>query len=192
MVTEADVRPGELVVEPGAGIGAFTVALAGRGAEVIAIELDPAWADQLERRVRNHRGRVRVVRGDFLAVRLPTGPYRVIGSAPFGETTAILRHLLDDPDSQLRRVDLIVQWEVARKRAALPPTSLLSTAWAPWWDFQLRGRIPASAFRPVPRVDGGILTITRRSPPLLPVNMATPDAAFVRSQWPFAPQKGHP
>ena len=48
-------------------------------------------------------------------------PFRVMGSLPFGATTALLRHLFDEPDGGLRRADLIVQWEVARKRAATPP-----------------------------------------------------------------------
>ena len=38
----------------------------------------------------------------------------------------------------LVRADLIVQWEVARKRAVMPPSTLLSATWAPWWS--LRGR----------------------------------------------------
>ncbi len=85
---------------------------------------------------------------------MPRRPFRVIGSLPFGTTTAILRHLLEDAGSGLQRADLVVQWEVARKRAAIPPTTMLSTAWAPWWSFEVGRRIPAAAFRPVPSVDG--------------------------------------
>ena len=95
-----------------------------------------------------------------------------MGSIPFGATTAILRHLLDDTRSGLVRADLVVQWEVARKRAAMPPTTLLSTTWAPWWSFDVGRRIPASAFRPVPMVDAAVLRVTRRTPPLLPEHMA--------------------
>ncbi len=65
---------------------------------------------------------------------------------PFGRTTDVLRRLHDDPATPLERADLLVQWEVARKRASLPPTPLRSTAWAPWWSFGLQTRIPAGAF----------------------------------------------
>ncbi len=126
---------------------------------------------------------VRVVCCDALRYRMPRGPFRVAGSLPFGATTALLRHLLNDVDGGLRRADLVVQWEVAQKRAAVPPTSLLSTAWAPWWTFELGGRVPASAFRPVPSVDAAVLRIVRRDPPLLPERMATAYAGFVRTQW---------
>ena len=106
-----------------------------------------------------------------------------MGSLPFGATTAILRHLLDDAGSGLRRADLVVQWEVARKRAALPPSTMLSTSWAPWWTFAVVGRLPADSFRPVPSVDAGVLRVTRREPALLPDHMAGAYASFVRGQW---------
>jgi 23S rRNA (adenine-N6)-dimethyltransferase len=38
----------------------------------------------------------------------------------------------------------------------------------PWLSWRLAGRIPRSAFRPVPAVDAGILTLHRRAEPLLP------------------------
>ncbi len=186
IAASADLRRGELIIEIGAGAGALTLALAGREVEVIAVVLDPTWAKALRRQVRRRSAaNVRVVTGDALAMPLPDRPYRVMGNLPYGRTTAILRRLLDDPRSALRRADLVVQWEVARKRAALPPTTLLSTTWAPWWQFALTGRVPASAFRPVPPADGGVLVVTRRDPPLLPPSMAPAYRAFLRRHWPF-------
>src|SRR5262249_12884938 len=103
----------------------------------------------------------------------------------FGVTTEIFRKLFDDPRTPLLRADVVVQWEVARKRAESPPRNLLSTAWAPWWRFELVRRIPAHAFRPVPRVDGGVLAVTRRDPAILPESLGARFAAFLRSQWPL-------
>jgi 23S rRNA (adenine-N6)-dimethyltransferase len=185
LVDSAAFAPGDLVVEIGAGRGALTYALARRGVEVVALEKDPHWAESLRHEVARRRleSEVRVVRCDALGYRMPGRPYRVIGSLPFGATTAILRHLLDEPDSCLVRADLIVQWEVARKRAVMPPTTLLSTTWAPWWSFEVVGRLPATAFRPAPSVDAAVLCVTRRDPPLLPLRMAAPYASFVRREW---------
>jgi len=184
LVADAAFETGDLVVEIGAGRGACTLALARRGFEVIALERDPRWADQLRREIRRQGfGRVSVVCCDALRYRMPTRPFRVIGSLPFGATTAMLRHLLDDRASGLRRADLIVQWEVARKRAAVPPTTMLSTTWAPWWSFALGRRFPADSFRPVPSVDAGVLRVLRREPPLLPEHMADAYATFVRRHW---------
>ena len=184
LVDEAAFEVGDLVVEIGAGRGACTFALARRGLEVIALERDPHWAEQLRRQVRRQgMAHVKVVCCDALHYEMPRLPFRAMGSLPFGATTALLRHLLDDRSSGLRRADLIVQWEVARKRAAAPPTTMLSTAWAPWWSFALGRRIPADSFRPVPSVDAAILRVVRREPPLIPDRMADAYASFVRRHW---------
>jgi 23S rRNA (adenine-N6)-dimethyltransferase len=184
LVEQVALRRGELVVEIGAGSGAITFALARRGVQVVAIEPDPAWCARLRERIGAGR-QIRVINGDFLAVPLPAAPFRVVGSLPFGRTTDILRRLLDDPANALHRADVIVQWEVARKRTTAPPTTLLSTQWAPWWELHLGPRIPAAEFRPAPRVDAALLTIIRRDPPVLPASMALPYADFVRRTWPF-------
>jgi 23S rRNA (adenine-N6)-dimethyltransferase len=184
LIERAAFRRGEVAVEIGAGSGVITLALARRGIEVIAVEPDPVWYERLRARV-GSTPQIRIVNGDFLALPLPREPFRVVGSLPFGQTTDMLRRLLDDPHTAMRRADLIVQWDVARKRAATPPTTLLSTLWAPWWEFHLGFRIPATEFRPIPRVDGGLLTIKRRDPPVLPLSMAEPYADFVHRGWPF-------
>jgi 23S rRNA (adenine-N6)-dimethyltransferase len=186
LVVDAGLRSGELVVEIGAGKGALTLALAHAGADVIAVEVDPVWSERLRDMARRAGpGRIRVVEADFMSWQLPRRPFRVVGSVPFGETTAILHRLLDDPATSMQRADLVLQYEVARKRAAVPPTTLLSTVWAPWWELRRGARVPGAHFRPVPRADGGVLVITRRDPPLLPPHLAAPYATFVEEHWPF-------
>jgi 23S rRNA (adenine-N6)-dimethyltransferase len=86
--------------------------------------------------------------------------------------------LLDDPCNRLRRADLIVQREVARKRAG-KPRSLLSASWSPWYSFRLGRRIPRTAFRPVPAVDAAVLVVERRREPLLSLGERDAFAAFV-------------
>lgn len=180
IVDSAAFAPGELVFEIGAGGGALTRALARCALRLIAVEPDPVWSKRLREQLGVH-----VIAKDFLAVTLPREPFRIVGSLPFGRTTDILRRLLDDPALPMQRADVIVQWEVALKRATVPPATLLSTAWAPWWEMHLAQRIPAAKFRPVPSVDAGLLTVTRRDPPLLPAAMARSYAAFVQREWPF-------
>ncbi len=187
LAATAGIGPGELVVEIGAGSGVLTRALARRGARVLAVEIDRRWARRLEADLerRPPPGAVEVICTDFTRWRLPDEPFVAVGSLPFGATTAILRHLLDQPLAGPARGVLALQWEVARKRAASPPDTLLSTTWAPWWTFSLGHRVPARHFDPPPSVDAGILILARRDPPLLPPAMAGPYTAFVRSRWPF-------
>jgi 23S rRNA (adenine-N6)-dimethyltransferase len=185
LVAGAAFAPGDLVVEIGAGRGTCTFALARHGVRVVALEKDPRWAATLRREVvrRGLGDRVSVVCCDARGYHMPRRPFRAFGSLPFGATTSILRSLLDDPSSALLRCDFVVQLAVARKRAATPPTTLLSTTWAPWWSFEMGRRIPAGAFRPVPSVDAAVLRVSRRVPPLLPPRMATAYASFVQREW---------
>ena len=45
--------------------------------------------------------------------------------------------------------------------------SMLTAQSAPWFRFELHRRVPATAFRPMPSVDGGLFTIERRERPLV-------------------------
>jgi 23S rRNA (adenine-N6)-dimethyltransferase len=148
------------VLDLGAGSGALTSELVRRGHLVTAVELDPRWASVLHRRFGDS---VRVVRADVLRFRFPGEPYNVVSNVPYSITTDLLRTVLRQPAWQV--AVLMVQWEVARKRAG---ASMLTAAWWPWYDITLVRRVPAGAFRPCPRVDSGLLRVERRGAALLP------------------------
>ena len=195
LLRAVDVRPDDLVVDLGAGGGALTLPLADAGARVVAVEIDPVWVARLRDRVQRAgvADRVRVVHGDLHTFRTPGEAWRVVANPPFGRTTAVLRLLLDDPVRGPDRADLVVQLEVARKRARQPPTTLRSAAWAPWWTFEMGTRIDRAAFRPVPGVDAALLTIRRREPPVLPAWLAPGLADALRPVWtPPQPDRRRP
>lgn len=160
IATLASAGTGALV-EWGAGDGALTLALQGLGRPLEAVEIDPTRAASLRRRVGPH---VCIAEGDILRHAPPAGS-TVVSNVPFHLTTPILRHLLRIGGWQ--DAVLLVQWEVARKRAAVGGTTLLTAQWWPWYEFELDRRVPAAAFLPRPSVDGGVLRIERRSEPLL-------------------------
>jgi 23S rRNA (adenine-N6)-dimethyltransferase len=174
IVLEADLTSADLVVDIGAGPGVLTEPLARVAAKVIAVEFDTLWAAELRRRFSATRN-VEVVEGDALAIAMPTTKFRVVANLPFGRTTAIFGRLL--AERSLVRADLVVQWEVAVKRILTPPRNALTIEWAPWWRSSIARRIAATAFRPVPAVDAGLLTLERRSRPLLDEGH---EAAFAR------------
>ncbi|MEU6697218.1 23S ribosomal RNA methyltransferase Erm [Pseudonocardia sp. NPDC046786] len=153
--------PARSVLELGAGDGALTAALLRLDRPVTAVEIDPHRVDRLRRRF---GARVTVRHGDLLRERLDR-PVDVVSNVPYALTTPLLRRLLPAP--RWAHALLLLQWEVARKRAAVGPTTALTARWWPWFGFRLVGRVPAGAFRPVPSVDGGILEITRRARPLV-------------------------
>jgi 23S rRNA (adenine-N6)-dimethyltransferase len=182
LVHGAQIGGRDRVVEFGAGTGVLTAALASCAYHVLAIEIDDHLVDDLARRFAASPA-VTVVHGDALEVPLPATPYRFVANVPFNRTTAILRRLLDTPKSSLVRADLIVEWDVARKRARAspgPPVDLLGATWGPWWSFRCGRRLPATLFRPSPSVDAGMLIVTRRSHELLAASERGRFEAFVR------------
>lgn len=180
IVAQAGIGPKDFVVDIGAGTGRLTDPLASSAARVVAIELDPGFVAILRRRFRA-RPEIAIVEGDVLRVPLPRGPFRAFGNIPFGLTTPILRRLLDDPVAALVRADLIVQYDVARKRSSVWPSDLVSLGWLPWWEFHLGRHLPAGAFKPAPTVDAGLLSITKRRRPLIPPELRPDYVALVRA-----------
>lgn len=176
LVRGFDVRRGDLVVEVGAGTGRLTRQLARAAGLVLAIELDPELARGLARSASSWPN-VYVHEGDALETAFPTSPYRVVGNVPFGITTALLRRLTDDVN--LERLDLILQLEPARKRAA-GRGSVLSVLWATSWRFEVRRHIPARAFHPSPTVDAAWLVGQRRAQPLVDRSERRSFEQFVR------------
>ncbi|WGP07732.1 23S ribosomal RNA methyltransferase Erm [Bacillus subtilis] len=150
------------IIEIGPGAGALTKPLASLERPLTAVEIDSRLARSLDQQL---HARVEVVHCDFLHHRLPETAHVLVGNLPFHQTTAMLRHILRAPG--WTHAVLIVQWEVARRRAGVGGATLMTAQWSPWFTFELGQRVPARAFTPAPSVDGGVLTITRRATPLL-------------------------
>ena len=166
LVADAGIGPDDLVLDLGAGAGARTRELARRAAHVWAVELDEALAAELRRRFA--AGKVRVLHADATRLDLPGEPFKVVANLPFDRAAPILRALLDDPSAPLVSADLVVQWELAAKRAALWPSTFASAYWGAWYRFALVRRLPPCAFAPPPSVDAAVLRVERRGAPLVP------------------------
>jgi 23S rRNA (adenine-N6)-dimethyltransferase len=157
--------PDGLCLEVGAGEGILTTRLAAMTGEVIAYEIDQELTGRLRARV-GGRPNVRVVSGDFLAARPPARAFQVVGNAPFSLTSPIIDWCLRAP--RLTGATLITQLEYARKRTGgFGRWSQLTVSTWPRFRWELRGTIPRTEFRPVPRVDAGILRLERRAEPLI-------------------------
>jgi 23S rRNA (adenine-N6)-dimethyltransferase len=111
VVRHAGVRPGDLVVDLGAGYGALTAALLDAGARVLAIELQQGRADALRDRFDGRP--VTVVVADVASVHLPRRPFRVVANPPWALAETLRANLLRAP--ALVRADLVLpRWLVHR------------------------------------------------------------------------------
>lgn len=150
LVARAGIRPGDLVVDLGAGHGAITAPLVEAGALVLAVELDRRAVRVLHERFAGVDA-VTVVHADLLDVRLPGRLFRVVANLPFATTSDAMRRLLD-PRLALVRADVIVQRAAARRWAAAG-----GRAFAVHVDAHLDRR----AFEPPPKVDAAVLVARR-------------------------------
>ncbi len=159
----ARLRPGETVVELGAGRGHFTRALAATGAKVIAVERDRELAPILRAQLPD----VEVVEADAKSFDLRSAAARagrrivVCGNLPYHLSSPILFHLLDQR-AALRRAVLLLQREVAERIAAPPggrDYGLLSVLVQHVADASLELSVPRHAFTPPPEVESAALVL---------------------------------
>ncbi len=162
------------ILEIGCGSGALTLPLQSLGRPLTGVEIDLDRVRELRRRVGPGTS---VVHADFLRHRPPHGPHVLVGNLPFHLTTAMLRRIVH-AEGWTDAV-LLVQWEVARRRAGVGGATMMTAQWWPWYSFALVRRVPATAFHPRPGVDGGLMTVTRRDTPLVDARQRRRYQSFV-------------
>jgi 23S rRNA (adenine-N6)-dimethyltransferase len=152
----ADVRPGDLVLDVGAGEGSLTEALLCAGARVIAVELHPGRAASLRRRFAGRA--VRVVAADAADLRLPRRPFTVVANPPFAVATALLKRLVA-PGSRLDAADVVVPRHIARQWCGNGVHG--SIRWGGVFEVTVGLRLPAHAFMPAAPRDAVVLRLRR-------------------------------
>lgn len=119
VVDAADPPAGAHVLEIGPGLGALTRALADRGANVLALELDTRLLPAL-RETTDAYPNVEVRAGDamrFAHAEMPEGAY-LVSNLPYQIATAVLAEALSS--GRYRRLSVLVQREVAERLVARP------------------------------------------------------------------------
>jgi 16S rRNA (adenine1518-N6/adenine1519-N6)-dimethyltransferase len=196
IVTLASLRPGDVVLEVGPGLGSLTLALLEAGpAGVIAVEVDPVLASELPRTVASRApdlaGRLAVLAADALTVTEadlagPVGrpPSVLVANLPYNVAVPVVLHLLAALPA-LERGLVMVQAEVADRLCAAPGSRVygapsVKLAW--YAGARSAGMVSRSVFWPVPNVDSKLVAFTRRDPPATSASreevFAVVDAAF--------------
>ena len=192
IVRTADVGPDDVVLEVGPGLGSLTLGLLAAASAVVAVEIDPVLAGELEAtvatRAATYAGRLTVVTADALRLTHVDGPppTALVANLPYNVAVPVLLHLLATFPT-VRRVLVMVQAEVADRLAAPPGSKVygVPSVKAAWYaDVRRAGAVGRNVFWPAPNVDSGLVAMTRREPPTTPATrdevFAVVDAAFAQ------------
>ncbi len=175
IVKSAELRPDDVVLEVGPGLGSLTLALLPAVAAVHAVEIDPVLAARLPLTVADRApalaDRLTVTTADALRVRAADlhgpVPTAIVANLPYNVGVPVVLHLLAELP-EIRRGLVMVQAEVAERLAAEPGSRTygVPSAKLAWFAAARRaGPVPRAVFWPVPGVDSGLLAFDRREPP---------------------------
>lgn len=156
------------VVEIGPGGGVLTAELLAAGARVLALEIDPEWAESLRSRLPTSALSIRV--GDALDFDWSTVPFgtKVCGNLPYQVGTAIVERVLR-AYPRVERAAFLLQREVVDRLVAGPESpdygalSLLTQLRA---TASRLGIVRPGSFVPPPKVDSAFVGLRLHAPPL--------------------------
>lgn len=163
-----ELKPGEVVVELGPGLGSLTRALLKTGARVVAVERDRDMVAALEGMKLEG---LTVVAGNAADIEFAkaagVGDVVVCGNLPYHLSSSILFQVLDQAAS-VKRAVFTLQAEVVTRLAAKPggrDYGLLSVLLGLRYDVRQVRALGAAYFHPPPKVDSAVARFERRAVP---------------------------
>jgi 16S rRNA (adenine1518-N6/adenine1519-N6)-dimethyltransferase len=167
IVRDAELRPGDVVLEVGVGEGVLTARLAERAARVHAIEIDRRLEPALA--LLAAQPDVNLVWADAMDAELAglePAPTAMVANLPYSVATPVLLRTIQELPS-LRRWTVMVQREIADRLRADPggraygsPSVLAQLA----CEVRLLRTVDPAVFRPRPRVESAIIALRRTGP----------------------------
>jgi 16S rRNA (adenine1518-N6/adenine1519-N6)-dimethyltransferase len=169
-ITEiAAVGPGDRVLEIGAGAGTLTRALAGSGADVLAVEVDERLRPVLDTVLEGLDVDLRFADATRLdlAGLLEGGPWVVVANLPYNVGTPLVLDLLRHAP-QVERFVVMLQREAVERLAAGPGSKvygLPSVVAGIHAEVSVALRVPSSVFLPPPAVESAVALLQRVEAP---------------------------
>ncbi|HYC79527.1 MAG TPA: 16S rRNA (adenine(1518)-N(6)/adenine(1519)-N(6))-dimethyltransferase RsmA [Candidatus Binatia bacterium] len=162
IVSAADLKKTDIVVEVGPGVGVLTQQLAQRAGQVISIEKDRTLLDVLDLNLKEYQN-VKVINQDVLRVdlgKLVKDPYKVVANIPYYLTSHLFQFFLAQENKPQLMV-LLVQKEVGERVTAKPgEMSLLAVSVQLFAKPVMLQIVDRNSFWPSPKVDSVILKLT--------------------------------
>ena len=155
----AELKPGERVLEIGAGRGALTDLLIG---ETTAIEKDEFLFQELQERFKEN---VTLILGDALKIEFPEFD-KFVANIPYKISKPLLLKLLQ---CEFKEAVIVTQKEFAEKLVAKPGEKnygILAAFLSSQAEAEILERVPKNAFAPQPKVESAVVRIRRLRKPL--------------------------
>ena len=169
---EPDGAP--LVVEIGPGQCALTEHLLSRPQKLVLVEKDRMLAAELQERFVDEEN-VELIHEDATTLDMRPfykyGDVRLVGNLPYSVGTVIIKALMTPPTPVTRAV-FMLQKEVCQRLSAKCDEhgySALSLLMQKDWEVRYLRTVTPEVFRPRPKVDSAVISITPRVPGSLPV-----------------------
>jgi 16S rRNA (adenine1518-N6/adenine1519-N6)-dimethyltransferase len=178
----AGLRPDDVVLEIGPGLGVLTRFLADRVTFVHAVEVDRGLEEPLRASL-GDRTNVRLVFEDALRsdlAALSPAPRKLVANLPYNVATPVVMRTLETTPT-IERWCAMVQREIADRLFAAPRTkaygavSVLVQLQARKVGFH---RVPPTVFRPRPRVESALVAFERLPGPPIGAVRPVVEAAF--------------
>lgn len=169
IVSAADLKEDDVVIEVGPGMGVLTFALAPKCKRVIAIEKDRKMSRYLRKEIeKTYAGKsnIEVVCDDILRINLPEFlkergivKYKVVANIPYYITSMITKIFLST-EMQPEMMVMLMQKEVVQRICAKEgDMSILALSVLLYGEPEMIRKVGSDAFYPAPKVDSAIIRI---------------------------------
>lgn len=164
IISAADLKPDDVVLEVGPGLGIMTFKMSEKVKKVLAVELDDKLANLLKTSIISQkRENIKIFNNDVLKIRgeniSKIGKYKIVANLPYNITSIFLRKFLslnNKPES----IVLLLQKEVVDRIIATPPDmSLLSISVQFYAEVFKIAEVSKENFYPAPKIDSAIIKI---------------------------------
>ncbi len=165
IIEAGDIKPADIILEVGPGIGTLTYELAKKAKKIIAIEKSETMCEVLKETLKDFTN-VEIINDDILKVssfKFQVSSYKVIANIPYYLTSPLIRKFLETPPSggQPQEIILMVQKEVAQRICAKQPNmNLLAVSVQFYAEPKIISYVSKNCFWPAPKIDSAIINIT--------------------------------
>ena len=164
IIDSADLKPTDVVLEVGPGIGALTKELSLKAGKIIAVEKDKNMVEVLKKTLSDYKN-IKIINGDILKIKnYKIKNYKVVANIPYYLTSPLIRKFLESANPPSEMI-LMIQKEVAQRICSKPPDmSLLAVSVQFYAEPKIISYVSKNCFLPAPKIDSAIIKITPRRP----------------------------